>query len=328
MNKQELFEYFETPRVLMAPMAGVSDKVYRSIMLEHGADLAYTEMVSATGLIYGSKATLELLDPYKTEDKLAVQLFGREPHVMAQAASMVQEYLGEKLELIDINMGCPVTKVVKKGEGSALLLDPDRAQQIVLAMSNEVSVAISAKIRSAYTKDNPVFLEVAQALEAAGIAALGFHGRSRGQGYRGLANRAYLDELVKQSTVPIIASGDVMSASDSLDYLSRGAKAVFVARGSYGNPWIFKQTKEALQGRQLEKPSLYERIACARVHMRRAQEEGLNPGRMRKISAWYLKGMPEANMWRSKSMKAVSFEDFEGIYKELEAKLEVYARWN
>ncbi len=328
MNFLELQYFFSTPKILLAPMAGVSDKVYRSMALDYGADLSYTEMVSATGLSYGSKETKSLLEPDAREQSLAVQLFGHDPQIMAREAQVVSDYLGDKLALIDVNMGCPVKKVIKKGEGSALLKEPKLAYEIIKAMTDAVDVAITAKIRMGFTHETENYLSFARMLEDAGLAAVGLHGRTTGQGYKGKADKSCVSKLADALSIPVIASGDVYTPEDVKEYIDLGASGVFFARGSYGNPFVFEQSHEYLTTGTYSPVSLEEKIEAAREHIRRAFDEGIHSGRMRKVCAWYLKGIPEANYWRSKSMHASTKEDFYQVFDELEAKLEEYSSWN
>ncbi len=317
MKAQDFIDWISAePRAFLAPMAGVSDACYRS-MYSDSADLCYTEMVSATGLAYGSKETWALAEPHPLEEKLAVQIFGHEPELMAAQALALQEKLGDKLMLIDVNMACPVAKVCKKGEGSALLKDPKRAQAIIAALSKELDCAISAKIRTGLKKEEPLFMDFALGLEASGASAIALHGRSAGQAYRGESDREAIAQLAQALTIPLIGSGDVYSYKDAQDLYDRGCKAVFVARGSYGNPWIFEEIKEL---RPSDK-GLKEKLACAREHLKRAQEFNLHAGKMRKILSWYLKGAPLAAHWRSCCMACSSYDEFLSLIDEIESLL-------
>lgn len=319
-HAQALQDFFDMGnRALLAPMAGVTEKTYRSMAKDHGASLTYTEMVSATGLSYGSQATWELIEPSENEDRLAVQLFGHDPQVMAEQARAVQRRLGSRLFLIDVNMACPVAKVTRKGEGSALLKDPGLAADIIRAMSQAVDVPVTAKIRTGQTNDHPVCVEFAQALEAAGAAAIAVHGRSVGQAYRGESNTDLIGQVARAVDVPVIGSGDVFSPAAAKRLIDLGCSAVFVARGSYGDPWIFTRINAYLSDRtELPLPTTQERLDAARVHLARAAACGVHMGRMRKVVAWYLKGTPEAAYWRGEIMKCGSVEDFHVVLDRIE----------
>lgn len=316
MNRAELQSWLQSDkrRAFLAPMAGVTDAAYRSMYVGH-ADLCYTEMVSATGLSYGSQPTRDLCTPHEKEGRFAIQLFGHDPYCMTKEAARLCEDFGERLVLIDVNMACPVAKVVRKGEGSALLGQLDLAAEIIKSMADELPCAVTAKIRTGIRKDEPLYLEAGRVLEQAGAAALALHGRSAGQGYRGESDRESIEKLAAALSIPLIGSGDVMSAADAIELYDKGCAAVFVARGSYGNPWIFDQIK----GLRTEGPSLKERVAAAREHLHRAIELGVHMGRMRKIIAWYLKGAPHAASVRAKTMSCDCAQDFIALLDEIES---------
>lgn len=317
MTKEEFWEWLrERPRILLAPMAGVSDRAYR-LMYQDCADLCYSEMVSATGLAYGSRETWDLALPAEGEQRLAVQLFGHDPQLMADQAVAVERRLGKKLALIDLNFACPVAKVTRKGEGSALLDHPERIYEIVQAMTNSCSCAITAKIRTGRNQANLSYLEVGHALENAGAAAVTLHGRSAGQGYRGSSDRDALQNLATQLSIPVIGSGDVMSFKDAHDLFARGCAAVMVARGSYGNPWIF----ESIRNQEELEQSISERITAAQKQLSLAKAENLAPGRLRKLVSWYIKAVPSAALWRAQIMACKSIEDFEAVLSKMEAQL-------
>lgn len=315
MTKEEFQAWLlERPRILLAPMAGVTDRAYR-LMYQDYADLCYSEMVSATGLAYGSKETWELALPADREEKLAVQLFGHDPKIMTEQAQAIEERLGDKLILIDVNLACPVAKVTKKGEGSALLQYPEQIYEIIFAMTQSCNCAITAKIRTGIKQAEPLYLEVGQALEDAGAAAVTLHGRSAAQAYRGSSDRDALQRLANHLSIPVIGSGDVFLLEDAEDLFRRGCAAVMIARGSYGNPWIFEDIRSGVATQQ----DIYERIRAARKHLKLAQDEACPSGRMRKIVAWYIKGAPSAAFWRSRIMNCNSIQDFETILSEMEA---------
>ena len=217
---------------LMAPMAGVSDGAYRLMARAGGAALAYTEMVSVAGIHYGGEKTWDLVYPIEGEPDIAVQLFGSRPEQFREAAAAVQQRLKERLVLIDVNMACPVPKVTRKGEGSALLDDPKRATDIVRACLAETTVPVTCKIRRGRRAGEEVAPEFARAMEAAGVSALTVHGRTASQLYRGQADWDVVGRVVQAVRVPVIGSGDVLSAERAVRMLREtGATAVMVARG-------------------------------------------------------------------------------------------------
>ena len=299
-------------KLLMAPMAGVSDAAYRLMARAGGAALAYSEMVSVAGLHYGEKSW-ELADPDPAEPELAVQLFGSKPELFREASERVAARLGEKLALIDVNMACPVPKVTRKGEGSALLEDPELAAQIVRACrAGAPGVPVTVKIRRGRYAGCEVAPEFARAMEDAGAAAVAVHGRFATQMYHGEADWGVIDRVADAVGVPVIASGDMLSheaARRALD--DTGAASVMVARGTYGNPWVFS-------GHQA---TVAERIAAFECHVRLLEATGAHLKRARSLAGWYFKGMPDAARWRNAAMSCVEAEEFLAVAAEVRAQV-------
>lgn len=310
--------------VLMAPMAGVSDSAYRMMARAGGAALAYTEMVSVAGLHYGGAKTWELVIPQDPEPDVAVQLFGSDPHQFREAAALVSERLGKSLALIDINMACPVPKVVRKGEGSALLDDPQRAASIVRACVGETDVPVTVKIRSARrTGDPEVAPDFARAMEQAGACAVAVHGRTASQLYRGEADWGVVSRVAEAVDVPVIGSGDVRDACDAARMLrDTGATAVMVARGSYGNPWLFANARRLLEGDEAKDPTLEQRLSAFACHVRLLEATGAHLARARSLAGWYLRGLPHAAQWRERAMHCTIAQD----YLQMADTLLAYAR--
>lgn len=297
---------------LMAPMAGVSDAAYRMMARAGGASLAYSEMVSVAGLHYGGAKTWELVVPHDPEPDIAVQLFGSDPEQFREAAAMVAARLGERLVLIDINMACPVPKVTRKGEGSALLDDPVRAASIVRACVDEVDVPVTVKIRSARrTGDPEVAPDFARAMEQAGAAAVAVHGRTASQLYRGEADWGVVSRVADAVDIPVIGSGDVRSSSDAVRMLREtGADAVMVARGTYGNPWVFANALAFLRGEEAHEPMVGERLAAFACHVRLLDATEAHLARARSLAGWYLRGLPHAAQWRDRAMHCRTAEEY------------------
>lgn len=303
-----LGERFAANPLLMAPMAGVSDAAYRMMARAGGAGLTYSEMVSVAGLHFGSDKTWELVLPKDPEPGVAVQLFGSDPEQFREATAAVCERVGERLELIDINMACPVPKVTKGGAGSALLDEPTLACDIVRACTSESSVPVTAKIRRGRRMDEEVAPEFAQVLQDAGAAAIAVHGRFANQFYRGEADWSAVARVAEAVEVPVIGSGDVMSHADALRMMAEtGCSAVMVARGSYGNPWIFSGME----------PSVGQRISAFACHVRLLEATGAHLARARSLAGWYLRGMPHAAQWRNRAMGCESAADYLALADEL-----------
>ncbi len=316
----DMFDFFAKHRLLLAPMAGVSDEAFRTLCREQGADLTYTEMVSAKGLSYANEKTRHLLNLAQGEDQVAVQLFGHEPEVMADQARWVEQEMGKALAYLDINMGCPARKIVSKGDGSALMKTPELASDIVRAVSSAVEHPVTVKFRRGWGEGDETCVEFARRMEDAGAAAVAVHGRFALQLYRGCADWDAIARVKEAVSIPVVGNGDVRCGADAVALVERtGCDAVMIARAAEGNPWVFAQCKAALTGApESPKPSIEERIAMARQHARLlAQREGRNIVRMRKHAMWYMAGLPGAAAARAKINACVSVEDFDRVFDEL-----------
>lgn len=304
----------------LAPMAGVTDAAYRTQCRLHGATRAYSEMVSVAGLAYASERTWELVVPAEREPSISVQLFGSKPDQFASAVCAVEDRVGDRLSLIDINMACPARKVVTKGEGSALMQDPDLAQRIVRAAVAHAHVPVTVKIRSGFLAGERSAPEFARCLEDAGAAAIAVHGRTAKQLYTGSADWSVIDEVARCVEVPVIGSGDVFTARDACRMLREtAADAVFIARGTYGNPWIFEDALTLLAGGEPPERGPLERLGALRRHLALTNE--LVPraiARARTYATWYLKGMPHAAFWRGRVVRCGDYDAFRDLVGEIE----------
>lgn len=279
--------------VTLAPMSGITDKSFRIIAKEHGCGLIYTEMISAKALTYRNVKTRSLLNLEGEEQPLAVQLFGCDPAVMAEGARIA---VSAGAQIIDVNMGCPVPKVVKNGEGSALLEKPDLAGAVIKAMVGAVAVPVTVKIRAGWNSDNIIAVEFARRMEDAGVAAVAVHGRTRDQYYSGKADWDVIKKVKEALSVPVIGNGDIWAPRDAARMLEMtGCDAVMLGRGALGNPWLISNTLCFLEGGEVSWPSPAVKIQGALAHLDLTialKGEPVGVREMRKHLAWYLKGLP------------------------------------
>lgn len=297
--------------VALAPMAGVTDRAYREICKEFGVSYVISEMVSAKGLIYNNQNTLELTFLSDEERPAGIQIFGNEPDVMAKACEIVSKY---KPDTIDINMGCPVLKVVGNGCGSALMKDPELCYKIIKSMKNSTDIPITSKIRKGWAQDNVNAVDVAKACEAGGVDAITIHGRTRGQMYSGKADWDIIKSLKQSLNVPIIGNGDIYSANDAKNMFDlTGCDMIMIGRGSLGNPWIFSEiNNRVLHNKEIERPSIEELIQVMLKHIKlickyKGEKRGIKEAR--KYVAWYMKGLRGAAKYRNESSKLISYNE-------------------
>ncbi|MBQ8590506.1 MAG: tRNA dihydrouridine synthase DusB [Firmicutes bacterium] len=284
---------------LLAPLAGVTDSAFRSICKEQGAALVYSEMVSAKGLYYNDKNTEYLLALREEELPAAYQIFGSEPEMIAFAADKLK---GRKNCIIDINMGCPVPKVVKNGEGSALLKHPELAQELVRAAVKAAGKPVTIKMRIGWDDESIVAVEFAKAMEEAGASAVAVHGRTREQFYTGVADWSQIRAVKEALTIPVIGNGDVFCGEDAIRMMKEtGCDFVMIARGAMGNPWIFREATALWKGEVPVPVSREERRKTATEHFNRLladKGEYASVREMRKHVGWYTKGMPGSGRLR------------------------------
>lgn len=306
--------------VFLAPMAGITDLPFRILAREFGADLGVSEMVSAQALVYENRRTMRMLAIHEEERPVAIQLFGHDPDVMAKAAKIVHQSVAP--EMIDLNFGCPTPKIVKNGDGAALLKTPTLLGKVAAAVVEAVPIPVTAKIRLGWDSESINCLEVTEVLEEAGVHWITVHGRTREQFYSGSADWEWIGRIKEHSPLPIVGNGDVFTIMDAENLLKQtGCDHLAIGRGARGNPWIFQQIKAWINdGVVLPEPAVEERIAVALRHLRMKVDylgEHTAVREMRPHLAWYLKGIPYSAEVRKLINTTTTLQDMEKLLHEL-----------
>ncbi|WP_026477003.1 tRNA dihydrouridine synthase DusB [Alkaliphilus transvaalensis] len=304
--------------VFLAPMAGVTDLPFRLICMSMDCGMVYTEMVSGKGLYYGDKKTEELLKIEEEEKPVAIQIFGSDPDVMARAAYLLND---RENIILDINMGCPAPKIIKNGDGSALMKNPQLAGAVIKAVVRESVKPVTVKIRKGWDENHVNAVEMAKMIEDSGGQAVTVHGRTREQFYSGKADWDIIREVKKSVKIPVIGNGDVFSVDDAIELLKHtNCDGVMIGRGSQGNPWLFKRIHHYIQtGEVIPGPDLREKIDLIKKHLKLVVDikgEYIAIREMRKHIAWYMKGYKNTAQLRNTINHITSQEGMVNLLEE------------
>lgn len=305
--------------VFLGPMAGVTDRPFRTLCHEMDCGLVYSEMVSAKGIYYDNANTKELLDIGEDEKPASIQLFGSDPEIMGAMAKKIE---GINADFVDINMGCPVPKVVKNGEGSALMKTPELAGKIIRAMVDSQKKPVTVKIRKGFTEDTVNAVEMAVIAEANGAAAVAVHGRTREQYYSGKADWSVIAAVKRAVDIPVVGNGDVTCGEAAMDMMEQtGCDFIMIGRAALGNPWIFREVTAAWKGEEIPSPPTAEEKKAMMIRhlddLASFKGEYAAVREMRKHVGWYIKGLAGAASFRGKVNQITDIDELRNAIKNI-----------
>ena len=306
--------------LFLAPMAGITDTVFRLICKEMGADMVYTEFVSANGIIRENKKTLDMMQFKETERPLGIQIFGDSASVLGEAAKIIREQFDP--DIIDINFGCPVPKITTKGAGSGAMKNMSLMAKMAEAVVKESKdTPVTVKMRAGWCDGDIISTEAGTMLESVGIQAITLHPRTSKQRFTGKSNWSLIKELKDSVSIPVIGNGDVDSPEKYIDMVEEtNCDAVMIARASLGNPWIFTQIKDLRETGDYKQVTTNSRIELCKRHyqlLKHEKNEGLCLNLTKKHYSWYLKGFPNAALWRTRFMKCQNLEEIEAVLDDM-----------
>lgn len=315
-------------KLILAPMAGITDYAFRKIAREFGADFCVSEMISAKAVHFKDEKTATLAHIHKDDTPIGIQIFGHEPDIMAECAYLVSRGIYEHAksntapDVIDINMGCPVKKIVSNGEGSALLKSPTLCGEIIKKCVDASAVPVTVKIRAGWDKDSINATEIAKIAEANGAYAIAIHGRTREQMYEPYADWEIISRVKKAVSIPVIGNGDIFSATDAVNMYERtGVDSIMIGRGALGNPFIFEEIKCLLNKKSYTPPTAFEKLALARKQaLMMIEDKGEHVGicEARKHLAWYIKGIRGCTEIKVAINKASTYKELDQILSSYE----------